>query len=83
MLVTGYHKNDDSVGPEKVLASSHLLSEVEDGTCATTEGIRGGFVTTLFILMIPGKAEKAAFCSWRGRNRTGREKEGDAYDCML
>lgn len=60
MLVPGYYKNDDSVGPEKLLASSHPLSEVEDGTCATTESIRGVLVTTLFILMIPGRAEKAA-----------------------
>lgn len=83
LLVTGYHKNDDSVGLEKMLASSHPLGEVEDGTCATTKGIGGVLVTTLFMLMVPGRVEKAAFCSWRGRNRTGREKEGDAYVCLL
>lgn len=83
MLVTGYHKNDDSVGPEKILASNHPLGEVEDGTYSTTEGIRGVLVATPFMLMIPGRAEKAAFCSWRGRNSTGRKKEGDAYVCML
>lgn len=65
-----------------MLASSHPLSEVEYGTCVSTEGIRGVLATILFMLIIPGRAEKAEFCSWRGRNRAGREK-GDAYVCLL
>lgn len=83
LLVTGYHKDDDSTGLGKMLASSYPLDEVEDATCATTEGFRGVLETSLFMLMVPGMAEKAAFCSWRGRNGTGREKEGDACVCLL
>lgn len=83
LLVTGYHNDDDSTGLGKMLASSYPLGEVEDATCAATEGIRGVLETSLFMLMVPGMAEKAAFCSWRGRNGTGREKEGDACVCLL
>lgn len=56
-----------------MVASSHPLGYVKDGTCANTEAIREVLVATLFMLIIPEGQKKQH--SALGEGETGLEEK--------
>lgn len=88
LIVRVYHRGgggcvglEKAVGQQPLQYHVSLLSEAEDGMWGTTEDIRAVLVTTLFMLMIPGRAEKAPLCPQEGRNRAGKAEA--ACPCLM